>query len=170
MCADTLEPQPLLSQDVQLLKSLKEGGQWLRAMVCTLARRGVLLRTASPERAKAILDALSTLPYYKGGQFLFDLLELEDFMLDGPPPEILPAALNAAALHRVALALHAVKRSLDGEAADAGIMDTVIDTVQVDSGSFIGDLPTLEAGFYLYQDVVLGVWSSVTEQSAGTGR
>ena len=35
-------------------------------------------------------------PYYKGGQFLFDLLEWEDFMLDGEPPPLLDEAALAA--------------------------------------------------------------------------
>ena len=159
MSADSLQPQ-----DVKLLQSLKEGGQWLRAVLCTLARRGVALRRASPERAQAVLEALATFPYYKGGQFLFDLLELEDFMLDGPPSEILPTTLDAGSLQRVAGALNAVKQMLDGQAA-------VIDTgsAEITGGSMIGELPPLEAGFYLYQDVVLGVWVSVSqiEEEAG---
>jgi len=159
MSADSLQPQ-----DVKLLQSLKEGGQWLRAVLCTLARRGVALRRASPDRAQAVLEALATFPYYKGGQFLFDLLELEDFMLDGPPSEILPTTLDAGSLQRVAGALNAVKQMLDGQAA-------VIDTgaAEITGGSMIGELPPLEAGFYLYQDVVLGVWVSVSqiEEEAG---
>jgi hypothetical protein len=160
MSADSLQPQ-----DVKLLQSLKEGGQWLRAVLCTLARRGVALRRASPERAQAVLEALATFPYYKGGQFLFDLLELEDFMLDGPPPEILSTTLDAGSLQRVAGALNAVKQMLDGQAA---VIDTGVAEVQ--GGSTNGELPPLEAGFYLYQDVVLGVWASVSqiEEEAGS--
>lgn len=153
MSADSLQPQ-----DVKLLQSLKDGGQWLRAVLCTLARRGVALRRASPERAQAVLEALATYPYYKGGQFLFDLLELEDFMLDGPPPEILAAALDAGSLQRVAGALNSVKQMLDGQAV---VSDT--GPVEVAGGSTIGELPPLEAGFYLYQDVVLGVWVSAIQ-------
>jgi hypothetical protein len=150
--------EPLQPQDAQLLQSIKDGGRWFRAVLCTLARRGVLLRQSSPERAKAILDALSTFPYYKGGQFLFDLLELEDFLLDGPPPEIVPTALSAGALQRVSAALNAVRASLDGEAAVEGAP-----AVQIEGGALVGDLPAIEAGFYLYQDFVLGVWASVAE-------
>jgi hypothetical protein len=154
-----MSAEPLQPQDLQLLQSLKQGGHWLRAVLCTLGRRGVALRSASPERARAILDALSTLPYYKGGQFVFDLLELEDFMLDGPPPEVLPTALDPAALQRIAGALNAVKRSLDGQP----IADDMSAAVSVQGGSATTDLPPLEAGFYLYQDVALGIWTSVVE-------
>jgi hypothetical protein len=157
MNGETLHPQ-----DVKLLQSLKEGGGWLRAVLCTLARRGVLLRLNSPARAKTILDALSTLPYYKGGQFLFDLLEMEDFMLDGPVPEILPAALNSSALQRLAGALESVRASLDGNAVATPAVPVVIE-----GGATVGQLPAIEAGFYLYQDVVLGVWLSVVETAAG---
>ncbi|MGA8029227.1 MAG: hypothetical protein WB992_18970 [Bryobacteraceae bacterium] len=159
-----MNAEPLQAQDIELIKSLKEGNEWLRAILCTLARRGVELRNASPDRASALLDALSRLPFYKGGQFLFDLLELEDYMLDGPAPEILSTTLDAGALQRLARALNAVKRSLDGqpEVSNTG-------AAEVEGGSIQGDLPPLEAGFFLYQDVVLGVWGSVV-QSDPVGR
>jgi hypothetical protein len=157
MSADPFEPR-----DIQLLESLKDGNRWLRGVLCTLARRGVALRRASPERGTAILDALATLPYYKGGQFLFDLLEIEDFMLDGPPPEILPTTLDAGSLQRLAAALRGVKRSLAGE----GPVEETIG-VAIEAGFANADLPPLEAGFYLYQDVVLGIWASVSEPGAG---
>lgn len=153
MSAESLAPH-----DLKLLQTLTEEGQWLRSALCTLARRGVALRVTSPDRAAAILDSLSTFPFYKGGQFIFDLLELEDFMLDGPEPPIVPTTLDAAALRRIAKALNTVKQSLDGGVAaaapDAGF--------EVDATFGSGELPPLEAGFYLYQDVVLGIWDSVS--------
>jgi len=39
------------------------------------------MRRDEPERARGLLEALGVWPLYKGGQFLFDLLEWEDFML-----------------------------------------------------------------------------------------
>jgi hypothetical protein len=157
-----MKAEPFEPRDIQQLESLKDGNRWLRGVLCTLARRGVALRRASPERGAAILDALATLPYYKGGQFLFDLLEIEDFMLDGPPAEILPTTLDAGSLQRLAGALKAVKRSLDGEEP----VEETID-VTLEGGVSNTDLPPLEAGFYLYQDVVLGIWASVSELGSG---
>jgi hypothetical protein len=54
-------------------------------VLCTLARRGGHVRETDPARARQILDELSRSPLYRGGQFLFDLLELEDFMVNGIP-------------------------------------------------------------------------------------
>jgi hypothetical protein len=50
----------------------------------------VVFRQDDPERASQLLQVLSPFPCYKAGQFLFDLLEWEDFMLDGPEPPIEP--------------------------------------------------------------------------------
>ena len=57
-----------------------------------MARRGVAIRQTTPRRARAILDALAPWPFYKGGQFLFDLMEWEDMMIDGEPPPVLSHA------------------------------------------------------------------------------
>jgi len=61
---------------------------------------------------------LSPFPYYKAGQFLFDLLEWEDFMLDGPEPPIVPTVLDAASLGRLAQWLDELRSALVLIAAD----------------------------------------------------
>ncbi len=144
---------PLQPEDFALLESLRQGGEWLRAVLCTLARRGRAFRNAEPERARALLDALSVYPWYKGGQFLFDLMEWEDFMLEGPPPPVLPTTLDAAALSRLAASLHRLKAHFDGSAAGPPELPAV-------SGALLAadtELPQVQPGMYLYEDVVLGV-------------
>ena len=94
---------------------------------------GVAWRRAEPDRARDWLQALETHPFYKGGQVLFDLLEWEDFMLDGP-------AATADS--------NEVGAFLERVAAWLGLP-------QPDS-TIAGNLPPLEPGFYLYRDVVLG--------------
>ncbi|KUO00029.1 hypothetical protein [Streptomyces caeruleatus] len=85
------------SQDAAFLDLVRRGNARTRAVLCTLARHGVALRRDEPERAARLLEALGVWPVYKGGQFLFDLLEWEDFMLDGdPPPPIRPQDLAAS--------------------------------------------------------------------------
>jgi hypothetical protein len=146
---------PLQPEDFALLESLRQGGEWLRAVLCTLARRGRAFRDAEPERAGALLDALRVYPWYKGGQFLFDLMEWEDFMLEGPPPPILPTILDAAALSRLAASLHRLKAHLDSSSADAELPAVSGPLLAADA-----ELPPLEPGMYLYEDVVLGaIWS-----------
>ena len=145
----------LAPEDLILLASVRRGNEWLRAVLCTMARRGVAFRRAHPERASALLEALSTLPLFKGGHFLFDLMEWEDFMLDGPAPPIVPTVLDAAALFRIAAFLEHAKALFDGGAASE------LSGLQVAGGALSDtDLPPLEAGFYLYQDVVLGALAS----------
>ncbi|NUS66147.1 MAG: hypothetical protein HOQ46_21175 [Saccharothrix sp.] len=160
----------------------------LREVLCTLARRGVAIRQDDPRRARQILDALAPWPFYKGGQFLFDLLEWEDFMIDGEPPPILSratfgalldlpvswvdAAFTAIDTHapeplRPIIAnppvrwltataqstLHGVVRGLTGFVRPSGAPDT-------DRGADDA-LPPLQGGFYLYEDVVLGLFDLI---------
>ena len=146
-------PPPLLPEDLAFLESLREGGNWLRAILSTLARRGVAFRKAESERTRALLDALAPYPWYKGGQFLFDLMEWEDFMLDGPPPPLIATVLDAAALSRLANALDQVKASLDGATEPASFRISGSASLTIPSEH----LPELESGMFLYEDVVLGV-------------
>lgn len=150
-------PSPLFPEDLALLESLRQGGEWLRALLCTLARKGRAFRNSEPERTRALLDALSTYPWFKGGQFLFDLMEWEDFMLDGSSPPALPSALDAAALARLAGTLDQLKAHFDGASGASGL--TVTGTA-----SFLPvseDLPELSSDMFLYEDTVLGVVLSV---------
>ena len=143
-------PDGLIPADRQLLAALRLHDQGLRALLCTLARHGVALRLAAPARAQAWLDLLASHPYVKGGQFLFDLLEWEDFMLDGEAPPLVDTRAVRQALARVAQALRALSASLDGA---AGAMELAVG----DGGDFAPvDLPALEPGFYLFNDVLLG--------------
>jgi hypothetical protein len=143
--------------DQYILEALRTGGDWLRAVLCTLARRGVAFREAHPERAHALLQSLSTFPIYKGFQFLFDLMEWEDFMIDGSLPTVRATALNERSVQRLATLLNTVRQHLDGDGALTHITALDLQTPPVNDE----ELPPLEAGFFLYQDVVLGVIRSV---------
>lgn len=147
----------LTPEDLAVLGAAQRGNEWLRAILCTLARRGLAFRHQAPERSAALLAALSRYPFYKAGQFLFDLLEWEDFMLDGPAPSLVPTALDPRALQRLAGLLDQVRLHLDGEASVTPVVspaDITLDSDDLDS------LPPLEPSLYLYQDVVLGVLCS----------
>lgn len=88
----------LTDTDREALAFLSEVNTCLRECLCTLARHGVALRLREPARAGALLTALAPWPVFKGGQFLFDLMEWEDFMIDGaPPPLVSPARIRSTA-------------------------------------------------------------------------
>src|SRR5688572_21992612 len=99
----------LLPEDLAVLGAFQGGSQWLRAVCCTLARRGVAFRQGHPQRASRILATLSVSPVYKGGQLLFDLLEWEDFLVDGPAPPVVPTTLDATTLRRLAVFLNTIQ-------------------------------------------------------------
>lgn len=152
---DIAARSPFEREDLALLELVRRGGDWLRGVLCTLARRGVAFRQSHPERAQALLDALAAHPFYKAGQFLFDLMEWEDFMLDGPPPPLVPTALDARSLQKLAELLASVRTHLDGAPLPAEFA--------IDANTFGAqdeNLPPLEGGFYLYADVVLGALRS----------
>jgi hypothetical protein len=157
-----LPPAPASSKDEEdraLLEWLQRGSGWLRAVTCTLARRGARFRRDEPERARTLLAELSRSPLCKAGQFLFDLLEWEDFMLDGSAPAALSTTLDAAALNRVAGMLRAVQSHLDGAApaAETPLLALYASATATEAD---GELPPLEGGFYLYHDVLLGILQS----------
>lgn len=153
MSRDSSTFHSLSGDDLALLGGLERTNQWLRAVLCTLARRGVGVRRADPPRARSLIEALSVHPLYKAGQVIFDLTELEDFMVSGPPPEPLPTALDATSLQRWRRVLVSAARLLDGAALDPGEPAATISA----SAEGPQELPPLEPGFYLFQDVVLGL-------------
>lgn len=133
-------PFPALSgpADQALLGLLRAQNVMARTGLCTLARRGVAFRGREPDRARAWVEALSPHPMYKAGQFLFDLMEWEDFMLDDDPPA--PDDTQASAL---------AARILEALGLPAA--------AQASASPSDGPLPDLEPGFHLYRDVVLGL-------------
>ena len=148
--------------DRAVLARIDEGNTWLRAVLCTLARRGTLLRQEEPERAAPLLEALSRWPWFKGGQFLFDLMEWEDFMVDGPPPPLVASVLGSGSVRRIASALAGTRALLDDAAARAfDDARRAYEQLTVDIAAAEEHLPALQPGLYLYRDVVLGVVVSV---------
>jgi hypothetical protein len=160
----------LSAVDFALLRSLVAGNEWLRSLLCTLARRGLKFESDDTARAAAVLEVLSTWPWYKTGQFLFDLMEWEDFMLDGPPPPVLATALDPRALGRLTEALRRVRAQLDGADPDVAAVPaaTEPDWERVVAADPDESLPHISATQYLYQYVVLGVWQALTEAAAAT--
>ncbi|MFF3336317.1 hypothetical protein ACFYWX_43590 [Streptomyces sp. NPDC002888] len=146
----TTIPPPNAS-DERVRNVLDTANQWTRAALCTLARHGAALRRDDPDRARRLLDTLAPWPPYKAGQFLFDLMEWEDFMLDGDPPPPLPLgeALDAAGLPLTWLRTAAARVS---DTFDGAWVPPTVPSAE--------DLPELESGRYLYQDVMLGAWQA----------
>ena len=159
--AQPADDAALGAADLQLLAAIRHHDLGLRSVLCTLARHGVALRQAQPTRAQAWLDELAAHPLYKGGQFLFDLLEWEDFMLDGEAPPTLDGPALQHALARLTDSLHAISAGLGGQVPSAGPA-----AVDSEFGGAVGELPALRSSFYLYQDVVLGALGLLTRRGA----
>jgi hypothetical protein len=90
--------------DAQLIEEIRRVTQSGSRLLVTLARRGKALERDEPQRAAFLLAAVGTHPLYKGGRLTFDMLEIEDLMLDGSPVDSMSTReviqlLNAGAHH-----------------------------------------------------------------------
>ena len=122
---------------------MRRDGQ-LRAGLATLARLGVAIRRQDADRAESLVRTFETHPFYKAGQMLFDLMEWEDFLLDGDPLEP-----DTEALLAVVAPL----------AKQVGLpLPTLPD---------ISELPSLEAGFHLFRDIAIGLLTLSSSALAG---
>ncbi|WP_405448615.1 hypothetical protein OG399_17695 [Streptomyces achromogenes] len=199
--ADPTAAGPLTPTDHRAFAFLGHVNSSLRQCLCTLARHGVALRRDTPERARLLLDTVRPWPLYKGGQFLFDLMEWEDLMVDGDPPPVMPTERIVAACtlpvqliaattaeeapevtklvpgQRTTAALDLPLRLLATTARSTllGAAQDITDllgpraTPDDDAGyatdpgpvtdDTVTELPPLEAGFYLYEDIALGALS-----------
>jgi hypothetical protein len=85
----------LRAEDHVVLNQIKAGTFATRAFLCAIARRGKAITRDEPARAKALLGALRNHPVYRAGRVIFDLMELEDLMLDGEAPEQMSGYFDA---------------------------------------------------------------------------
>jgi hypothetical protein len=69
--------------DSRLVEHIQQATQGGTRLLCTLARRGKALERDEPGRVEFLLMAVRSHPLYKGGRLAFDMLEIEDLMLDG---------------------------------------------------------------------------------------
>jgi hypothetical protein len=76
---------PMNPGDARLIDHIQHATLGARTLLCTLARRGKLLERAEPQRAAFLLAAVRGHPLYKAGRLAFDMLEIEDLMLDASP-------------------------------------------------------------------------------------
>jgi len=88
--------------DARLIAQIQLTTQGGRKVLCALARRGKALERDEPHRGALLLAAMRSHPLYKGGRLTFDMLEIEDLMLDGPPVGLLSDIQLAQVLTAVA--------------------------------------------------------------------
>jgi hypothetical protein len=71
--------------DARLIQNIQQATRSSREMLVKLGRRGKALERAQPGRGALLLTAVRPHPLYKAGRLAFDMLEIEDLILDGPP-------------------------------------------------------------------------------------
>jgi len=154
------EPPPL-DLDRQLVDGIARATLRGRALLCALARRGKLVARDEPLRAGALLAASQASPLYKGARLLFDLLELDDLMLDGPPPPPLAGEDLGASFGELSAAFAAFARALEAIPLEPSPpAEPAADAPERERPAEPGperELPEIDAADYLYDLVVLGV-------------
>jgi hypothetical protein len=68
--------------DPQLIAQIQQVTNGAARMLVTLARRGKAIERDDPQRAAFLLTAVGAHPFYKGGRLTFDMLEIEDVILE----------------------------------------------------------------------------------------
>lgn len=69
--------------DVHLVEQIQQATRGASQMLRALAKRGKVLEQDEPRRTELLVGAVRTHPLYKGGRLTFDMLEIEDLILDG---------------------------------------------------------------------------------------
>ena len=110
--------------DARLIDYIQQATRGGCMLLRTLGVRGKALQSADPDRAGLLLAAVRSHPLYKGGRLAFDMLELEDLMLDAPSAPLLDDAqlgelLSAVAANSRSL-IHATLRIACGERDGGG--------------------------------------------------
>jgi hypothetical protein len=123
--------------DVQLAEQIQLATRGGARLLCTLARRGKSIEQREPARAEFLLLNVRTHPLYRGGRLGFDMLEIEDLILDGSSLSSLSSAeldeMRSAGLHSLlstlrefGLASHLARlpaEAFDGQATTANSSD-----------------------------------------------
>lgn len=157
--------------DDLLIERIESATAASRALLCALARRGKELALRDEARAERLMRAARAHPLYKAARIGFDLLELEDLMLDGPPPARVSGYFEAGSVRAIVDSLERLRRALvDASAAMQGSSDIRelspggSALARLSSGIELspedepaGGWPALEGGDYLFDLVALGV-------------
>jgi hypothetical protein len=152
--------------DVRLLERIQQATRGGRALLCSFGRRGKALERDEPERAALLLTALRVHPLYKAGRLAFDMLEIEDLMLDGLPAELLSREDLSQALGSVAERVQDVVLALRQIGADSGngaaapgpsVALPLVRLAPEHESEPPDPAPELCSSDYLYDFVVLGV-------------
>ena len=69
--------------DAQLIAHIQQVTQGGARLLVTLARRGKALQQDESQRAASLLAGVETHSLYKAGRLAFDMMEIEDLILDG---------------------------------------------------------------------------------------
>jgi hypothetical protein len=126
--------------DARLLQRIRSTTDEAAALLCTLARRGKAFERDHPDRATLLLAALRPNPLYKGGRLAFDMLEIEDLMLDSPPEEVVEDARLAELVRQLSAGWHTMALALTRPgAADSSI-------ASAPSGNGNGAVPPRDPG------------------------
>ena len=157
--------------DARLIQNIQQATRSTREMLIKLGRRGKALQRAQPGRGALLLTAVRPHPLYKAGRLAFDMLEIEDLILDGPAVDpidqhdlvgtLIPVAGRwldfASALQRLGSGRRDGESSpITVEADWPGFLLPRVHLVPEEAVGATEPAPELTSSDYLYDFVVLG--------------
>lgn len=98
--------------DGRLIDYIQQATRGGCMLLRTLGVRGKRLDRDDPERAAFLLAAVRSHPLYKGGRLAFDMLELEDLILDAPSVAVLNDIELVQLLNAVAANAHSLVETM----------------------------------------------------------
>jgi hypothetical protein len=141
------------SADEQLLERVQLATRGAARLLRGMARRGKAIERDEPERAALLLAGVSVHPLYKGGRLAFDMLEVEDLMLDEPLDSALSTfdlsqvlGIGASAAARIGdeLLRLGAERPAGGDSDGAVLRGSATSRVDVDGTGEASSLPRLQ--------------------------
>lgn len=162
----------LVSADARLIEWIQQATRGGRVLLCSLGRRGKAMERDDPERAELLLTVVRAHPLYKAGRLAFDMLEIEDLMLDGPPVDQLGLAEVSRALGLVASRVEDLLAGLrqigviSGNGPGPSMPAPPLPLVRLEPAHEpTSPAPELQSSDYLYDFVVLGLLDALSRSA-----
>jgi hypothetical protein len=153
--------------DAKLIDTIRRATQGGCILLRTLGVRGKALERADPERAEFLLGAVRSHPLYKGGRLAFDMLELEDLMLDPPSGGLLNDVELAQLLRAVATNAQSLFEPMRGFGLNGG--DGAQPPTFTEQSSNHPDIADAQTPGTFLPRVSFGPTSDPLEQSGSSG-
>lgn len=156
--------------DELLLLRLAKVTHRTRAVLCALALRGKELRQEQPAWARCLLGVATEHPFYKSSRLVFDMAEVAEALLDGPPPAHIDDELLAQLVLPVVGPLDIAELVAACHAALEGLQAQAVTVSSLGARPSRADWPLQESADTLFDLIALGALNELLNYPEGRMR